>query len=189
MPFTLPPNPAENTVVNITAERKLIFKNGRWRQYINNTIQETVGVPYGSLFNVPTEFPPATHSHEYADLTGVPDKFTPSAHAHEREARCNFTGAYTVGPGKNLWFPARDCALVGIYLTAIAVEAVPIVVDIVINGSQTPLSTKPSLPANSLRSERLDFDVPLTEHDNVRIDVISGAGSNLTAVLIYKDIA
>lgn len=187
MPFSLPPTPAENTVVNVTAERKLIFKNGRWTQYINNTIQETVGVPYGSLFNVPTEFPPSQHSHEYADLTGVPDKFTPSAHAHERENRCNFLGAYTAGPGKNLWFPPRDSVLVGIYLTALAVESIPIVVDIVINGSQTPLVTKPSLPANSLRSQRFDFNIPVTMNDNVRIDVISGAGSNLTAVLIYKD--
>lgn len=220
MPFTLPPNPAENTVVNVTAERKLIFKNGRWRQYINNTVQETVGIPYGSLINVPSEFTPSPHNHEYADLTGVPSKFNPTehrhsysdldnlpasyppadhthsfssltgvipAHKHERITSCPFPGKFIAGPGVNRWFPSRNVTLKGIYLTMPEVATEDIAIDLVINSNDIVFTTKPTLTMGSLRSTRIDFERPMTPEDSASVNIVSGAGSNLTVVLIYED--
>lgn len=38
---------------------------------------------YGDLSNIPSEFPPSTHSHAYNTLTDIPNLFAPSAHNHD----------------------------------------------------------------------------------------------------------
>jgi hypothetical protein len=42
----------------------------------------TAVVSYTDLTNVPSTFPPSTHTHAYSSLTGIPSTFAPSAHTH-----------------------------------------------------------------------------------------------------------
>lgn len=188
MRMVLHSNPQPGDVVTIAGNKELVFREGAWRLRQSSIIQETSGLDYGKLINVPATFTPSAHSHSYASLTGKPTEFTPAAHSHEREIRANFTGDFTVGQGKAIWYPARPTKIVGIYLQLTEAALVDVTVDVLINGTVSALQgTEVKIVAGHLVTTRIDLNKDVIHTDAIRVDVLNGAGKNLTVVLIYKD--
>lgn len=169
MPMALPSNPSSGDVVTIAGNKELVFRDAAWRLRQSSIIQETSGMDYGKLINVPATF-------------------TPKAHSHEREIRANFTGDFTVGQGKAIWYPARPTKIVAIYLQLTEAALVDVSVDVLINGTVSALQgTEVKITAGQLVTSRIELNKDVAHTDAIRADVLTGAGKNLTVVLIYKD--